>query len=285
MTYNRDKLRAMLREAGIENPGKCSKCGRAGDGRVIIPHVEDRIEDAVWMCVTCYRVANPPAQRRVYTEYTAKCPPYEVMKADYLSGMTYAQMGAKYGVRNRANVHRVLKDRAVRRGEWPLRRDVPAFAIWATVREQMRRVDMATTVYVSNNKAATFAPFTKLRWSKRYPDKRAREVWPAVPPPAYHQVDCLYAMRTVAGEARNPVRLEDSASVFALTIAEAEDWGYRPCLLCCNGQIKTFAEEHGFNVAALERINQGDRKTLDYALATRLLEAVGERVPSWMRGK
>lgn len=278
-TMSRDQLNTELAAIGKTRPDTCDKCGRPGTSRTIYAHVEDRVEDVVWMCVGCYRAANPPAAhpRR---EYQSKAPPYEVMKADYLSGMTYEQMGAKYGMRNRSNVHKRLKDRAIRRGEWPLSRQLPAFAIWQTVTEHLRAKARQPIVYVSIHRAGAYAPFCTLGYvgrTGRWVNRR-REVWPSLEAPAFHNDGCVFLAQGKAGCSRS-----DSSAMFQIEVDVAEEWGYRPCSLCCEGSLKDFAAEHGLNLSALGRIHQGLRTEIDYSLALRLLTAIGEPIPGFLR--
>lgn len=150
-----------------------------------------------------------------------KAPPYEVMKEDYCSGLTYAQMAEKYGCSQATGVYRTLKRRAEKRGEWPLRRRPPEHVPVATVPEGI--------VYVLMRSAATFAPTTSIRYRERAGVLRislGHTNFPAFDPPRFHTADCGYLLR-------------HDGELFAIAAEEAMDWGYQHCRGCLEADSLT----------------------------------------------
>ena len=69
-----------------------------------------------------------------------KLPDYETLKKLYLSGMSFADIGEKYGCKSRTGVYRTIKARAEERGEWPLR---PRLTVKTKIRHWQRDVDFS----------------------------------------------------------------------------------------------------------------------------------------------
>lgn len=270
---SRDHIYGVLREAGISKPDSCEKCDKKPEPKFIWPLVElDRPQDVVWLCVSCYRAAKPSKRKSTGREWCRKGPPYEVMKADYLAGMTFVEMAAKYGVTQRSGVYCTLKARAMRRGEWPLRRNIQVNVIWDLVRHTMRTKNKSRPVWVAMNQANRWAPTCGVSGK--------REFWPRLNPPHYHVPECPFIRRRPDGQLvkREKRLLRWDPSVFTLSVEEAEDWGYQPCAVCIDGMLKDFAREHGFSRDVLERIDRGERPIVPFKLAAALLRAIGEPI-------
>lgn len=262
-------MRKYLASNGLDWPTTCQKCGHVPDhAKYIRPLVETgNPADAIWVCISCYRVARPSKATPRKPEYVVKAPSYERMKGDVQRGMSYPEMAAAYGM-NKGTVFATLKRRAQRRGEWPIKTEIQVNVIWDLVRAHMAEEHKQHPVWVSQLKAREWAP--------RCTVASRREWWPNYDPPRYHVRSCklLGHIMTAAPTVDDP-----HPGVFSISVDEADAWGYEACIVCTVGSMQDWAEEHGFDPNVLRRMEQGKRKKVPLSLARRLLEAIGEPVP------
>lgn len=268
-TRAKDRLEYAISHGRIVRPTECSECG--GGGRIFAHHPDlTKALEPVWLCISCYRKVNLPAKRAKKLELVSKCPPYAVMRADYLRRMTVEEMAAKYGV-CRANAHATLVRRAKAHGEWPAlrfqREKIQPTAIACLVRDFIRTTyNEQPMVVVPVKAAAAWAPHTVVRETRKGWVWR-REVFPS-DPVRYHNPDCTHTFRS---------------ETFEILVTEAEDWGYTPCVWCRETlAIRQFCDDTGLYLGTITKLVTGRRQHIPRKLAVRLLDVIGETVPEWM---
>lgn len=118
-----ERIRHAIRAGKIIKPEICPTCGCGGQ---IVSHCSDpmrAIETVQFMCHRCYRKIVPRKVAKPYKprfQNIRKLPPYEELKRLVVEdGLLYAEVAEIYGC-NKTVVHRTLRDRAKRAGEYPL---------------------------------------------------------------------------------------------------------------------------------------------------------------------
>lgn len=137
-------LKYAVAQGHVHKPDTCGDCGRhVPSSHNVWAHIPDYFAPLVnieWLCQKCWykRFPRKSPLKHPRKEVIRKLPAYEVLRHDYLVlGLSFRQIGKKYGVNNYVNVFRVMKYRASRRGEWPL----------AAKRYQIKPVAIVDMVY------------------------------------------------------------------------------------------------------------------------------------------
>lgn len=123
MELLRYRLQYELSKGRMTRPDRCEKCDRSCKPWGYFDDASTPLADVRWLCRECFRVLRPfrhfiPAPAT--GDLQRKLPPYEVLRHHLVDeGLSYADIAARYGV-GRAGAFRTIKDRAVRRGDWPL---------------------------------------------------------------------------------------------------------------------------------------------------------------------
>lgn len=327
----REILRRMVARGDLVRAEVCEKCEQPPERPPItwahLPNIDD-FSSIVWLCAPCYRAVNPRGSPRTYKRGDTHriAPAYEVMKYDWcVRGLTLTQMAAEYGYANpeqaRTAVWNTLRDRAQRRGEWPLSasRKVDATGIWLAIQHYLYDYVDHKHVKIPRWIAERQAPRSVLQGGIRslpyLGTERAH--WKMVFPEVaahYHVGACKNALNraytgketlmklrrrarragvdytgidNVEGKAELVRRLNlATPPFFVMTRQEAEDWGYYQCQECAGGlAVIDFARMNGINEHFMWGLSSGRTRMITKERARQLLTAIGEPIPKeWRAG-
>lgn len=123
-TRAQERVRHAIRAGKIEKPTTCPKCGVTDRQICSISHDPLRaLETVEFMCILCLNKTRPRKKAKAYPprfQNIRKLPDYETLKKLVVEdGLLYAEVAEIYGC-NKTVVHRTLRDRAKKAGEYPL---------------------------------------------------------------------------------------------------------------------------------------------------------------------